>query len=325
MSPSSIRALRRKVQQAQRHGIDGLIHGNTNPPGAPRRTAEPQVLQIVQEVLASQPQRAKTSQVTLLRLIRARLLRDGVETKLSDYRLKQLIGEHSRAMDLHLEAKGRERVALKPQVVYGSRVVSRPGEVVQVDATTTNIHVFDPRCGWIRAVVLTAIDVFSRCILALRVVTNAPTSRDVAMLVWDIGRPVVTRSGYPYELVHHHGVPRLIAVNSDPCDPEEQELERIGIKPALTPSVIVMDHGKEFDSVHLISALARVGIDIDFCGPRAAHAKGVIESFHNVLREIQSLLPAYKGANVNNHPRGWRTWPPSLPRTCVTRSGSTSC
>lgn len=60
---------------------------------------------------------------------------------------------------------------------------------------------------------MTAIDIFTRCIVALRVVTGSVTSRDVAMLIWDIGRPTVTRAGFPYELAHHHGMPTLIAVN----------------------------------------------------------------------------------------------------------------
>lgn len=301
---SSVRSLRRDLRKIASHGIEGLIHANTKSSHRVIADCDDKVVQVVREVVLSQKDAAKVTNAAMLRKARAALIRAGICEGVSDYRLRRLIAEVSRAEDLHLEAKSRERAALKPGTVYGARLVSRPGEVVQVDATTTNLHVYDARLGWVRAMILSAIDVYTRSVLALRVVTGTPTSRDVAMLVWDMGRPYVTRAGFPYELAYHHGVPRLLSINANPDDVEAGELERIGIKPALAPSVIVMDHGKEFDSAHLMSALARIGVDVEFCAPRTPHAKGVVEAFHNAIREIQALLPAYKGADVNNHPAG---------------------
>lgn len=304
-SANSVPQLRRQLDAVDLNGIEALIHGNKKTRKHQLAGADEEVITVLTEFLHAQPGRARTSNKALLVLGKAALAQAGVGQELTDYKLRIIIGELSRALDLHHEAKGRERVALKPDVVYGRRLVSRPGEIVQIDATTTNIHVFDPRLGWIRSTILTAIDVFTRCVLALRVITGSATTRDVTMLLWDIGRPTVTRSGYPYELIHHHGMPRLIAVNHDPDEPvDSNHIDILGTKPALIPSAIVVDHGREFDSEHLMSACARIDVDVIFCPPRAAHAKGVVESLHNGWREVQSLLTAYKGANVNNHPKG---------------------
>lgn len=300
---ASVVTLRRQVKDVEAGGIEVLIHGNrrTGPQRLPDVGEE--VITVVTEVLADQPKQARVSTRALVTKARAALQKAGVGDEVSTYKLRGLVSELSRSMDLHLAAKGRERTALKPRRVYGRHPVSRPGEVVQVDATTTNIHVWDPRLGWVRSTIVTAIDVFTRCVVAMRVVTGSVTSRDVAMLLWDIGRPTVTRAGYPYELCLHHGIPRLIAVNRDP-EVQAGYGEALGAKPAFTPSLIVMDHGREFDSTHFLGACARVGVDVVFCPPKAPHVKGVIESFHNSLREVQSLLAGYKGANVENHPEG---------------------
>lgn len=304
-STTSVAQLRRQLNSVDLNGIEALIHGNKKTRKDRLADVDEEVITVLTEFLHAQPGRARTSNKALLVIGKAALAQAGVGEELTDYKLRIIIGELSRSLDLHHEAKGRERVAMKPDVVYGRRLVSRPGEIVQIDATTTNIHVWDPRLGWIRSTILTAIDVFTRCILALRVITGSATTRDVTMLLWDIGRPTVTRSGYPYELVHHHGMPHLIAVNHDPDGPGGADhTDILGTKPALIPSAIVVDHGREFDSEHLISACARIDVDVIFCPPRAAHAKGVVESFHNRLREVQSLFTAFKGANVNNHPQG---------------------
>lgn len=294
--------LRRQLRSARLHGIEGLVHGNRVLPGDRLRNVDPAVVETIGEALADELRRPKISNRAKAVQARAALIAAGQSDTVTDYEVKLVIGELSRGRSLHLPSKGRERASSKPKVAYGMLRVSRPGEYVQVDATPSTIHVFDPRIGWIPAIILTAIDLWTRCVVALRVVTNAATSRDVAMLIWDIGRPHVTRMGYPYELIHHLGVPRLVSINHDPQDPDGSRPDLIGTKASFEPSAIVMDHGRDFDSRHLISALARLGIDVIFCPPRTPHAKGVVEALHNTIREIESLFPGHKGSCVENRP-----------------------
>lgn len=283
-------------------GVEGLIHGNRELLPDPLSNVDPQIVEILSDRLKDEPKMARLSDAKLMVKCRAALDRHGIGKEISSYKLSRVVGELTRSDRLHLEAKARERQSLKPDVTYGRRLVSRPGELVQIDATDTTIHVFDPISGWVSATILTAIDIFTRCIVAMRVLTGKPTSRDVAMLMWDMSRPTITRAGFPYELAYYHGIPRLVSINR--ADEEERDHAVIGTKPTVTPSAIVMDHGRENDSLHVLAAAARAGIDVVFCPPRAAHAKGVIESVHNMLREVQSLFAAFKGASPGNHPAG---------------------
>ena len=68
---------------------------------------------------------------------------------------------------------------------------------------------------------------------------TGPTARDAAGLLWDIGRPTVTRAGWPYELQYHHGIPQLVHIPSVTSDPELGRV--IGYKIAGTVAAIVLD------------------------------------------------------------------------------------
>jgi hypothetical protein len=146
--------------------------------------------------------------------------------------------------------------------------------------------------------------VYSRRIVALRVIAGSPTSRDVGMLLWDMGRPTVTRGGWPYELQLWHGMPRLAVIVRGPSGFQPEGPQAIGQKAAVQPTTIVLDHGRENTSLHLISAARHAGIDVMFSPPAAPHTKGVVESWHNALVSIQELLPGFKGARPSNHPSG---------------------
>ncbi|WP_156971422.1 hypothetical protein [Knoellia sinensis] len=300
----SVPTLRRQLRHIRRGGIDALIHGNRKLHTRRLEGVSDHALTVITEALRKEPDRARISDRALRDKVLAALLREKVPDRISQYKLGVVIGELSRDLDLHLDAKGRQRVAIKPDTVYGRRQVSRPGEIVQIDATDTTIHVWDPRLGWAKATILSAIDVFTRCVVALRVVLGKATSRDVSMLICDMGRPMVTRAGWPYELENFHGMPRLVSiVNEVDTDPEPGAVvDLIGRKPAIVPSTIVLDHGKEMDSLHLMSVCARAGVDVVFCPPKAAHAKGTIEALHNTYREIESILGGFKGEHPGNHP-----------------------
>ena len=117
---------------------------------------------------------------------------------------------------MHHSAKTRRTEASRPVVVYGTQRVSRPGELVQVDATPTTVAILGPHGVLVPAVILSAIDIYTRFFVALRVCVNAVTSRDVCALIAQMGRPTVTRAGHPYELEYWHGIPKLVAIN-DHC------------------------------------------------------------------------------------------------------------
>ncbi|MEJ7773779.1 MAG: Mu transposase C-terminal domain-containing protein [Nocardioidaceae bacterium] len=302
---ASQRSIYRDLATLVSHGMGGLAHKSH---GAPLTLVgvDPVVLDVLRGFLESQSAAARISVKKLLVKARRALQDRDLGEDLSRYKLQQILGELSRGMAMHREARSRETHANKPVRLYSRLAVSRPGEIVQIDATDTVVHVWDPDLGWVKTVILSAICVYTRCVVAFRVCTVAVTGRDVAMLLWDIGKPVVCRAGWPYELDRWHGMPTTVNINAAPADGAGPPglPEQIGVKPAAIPSLVVFDHGSENDSISIAAVCAGAGIDVLFCPPRAPHAKGVVEAYHNFLREAQSPLDAYKGANPMNHPKG---------------------
>ena len=196
--------LSRQLAAFQTEGVLGLVDARVQSRLAPIEVDEA-IEKALGEFLVSRSGEARVSDARLAVMARAWLEAAGVEFTGSGRQLLRILGQLSRGMALHREARSRQVHDNKPQKVYGRLTVSRPGEVVQIDATTTTIHCWFPSLGWARATILTGIDVYSRCIVALRVVPGSVTSRDVAYLLWDMGRPEVSRHGWPYELQSWHG------------------------------------------------------------------------------------------------------------------------
>lgn len=272
-------------------GPDFLIHGNRRTLTQRLDEFDPVVVEIVREEVAAESQRPRKSQRKLLVRIRSRLDRAAVADEVTRHQLGVLVGEVSRGRGLHHVAKTRRSESSRPLAVYGAQRVSRPGELVQVDATPTTVAILGPQGVLVPAVILSAIDVYTRWFVALRVCVGAATSRDVCALIAQMGRPTVTRAGYPYELEMWHGIPRLVALNDDPEGEKTTIQKVIGRKPAIHSSTLVFDHGTENASVHTLGFAAECGIDVVFCPPRQGHAKGVVEAIHRVIADVESTLP----------------------------------
>ena len=293
--------LYRQLQRLD-EGPDFLIHGNHRTVSQRFDEYEPAVLEIVRTEVIAEKQRPHKTHRKLLARIRSRLMKAGVGDDITRHQLAGLVGEMSRGHGLHHPAKTRRTEASRPVVVYGTQRVSRPGELVQVDATPTTVAILGPQGVLVPAVILTAIDVFTRWIVALRVCVGAATSRDVCALIAQMGRPTVTRAGYPYELEYWHGMPKLVVINDDPEGEKTTVQKLIGRKPAIHSSTIVFDHGSENASDHVMRYAAECAIDVVFCPPRRGHAKGIVESIHRMVGSVESAMPIHKGQNVLNRP-----------------------
>ncbi|GAA1747318.1 hypothetical protein GCM10009810_04920 [Nostocoides vanveenii] len=294
-------AIYRDLQRVD-EGPEFLIHGNRRTVSQRLNDYDPAVLEIVRTEVAAEQQRSQKSHRKLLASIRAKLKAAGVGQDLTRHQLEVLVGELSRGLSLHHPAKTRRTEASRPTVAYGAQRVSRPGEIVQVDATPTTVALLGPLGVLIPAVILSAIDVHTRSFVALRVCVGAATSRDVCALISQMGRPTVTRAGYPFELELWHGIPRVLAINDDPLGEKTTVQKVLGRKPAVHSSTIVFDHGSENASDHVMRYAAGCGTDVVFCPPRKGHTKGIVEAVHRVLAGVESALPIHKGQNVLNRP-----------------------
>ncbi|MGW5152454.1 integrase [Rhodococcus koreensis] len=141
---------------------------------------------------------------------------------------------------------------------------------------------------------MVAMDLFTRCVLGLRLSPVSTKSRDVANVLFQCVSPERDRNedGWPY-----HGVPRNLLVGTE--EPDGLSQQRVGDLPACLPEAIVVDHGKQYLSDHVIGVCARLGITVQPAIPHKPTDKPTVERFFRTLREsLLQHLPAYKGPDV---------------------------
>lgn len=209
-------------------------------------------------------------------------------------RLKEL------AKGRHAFGSGKQRrsVADRPTGPYGRLRATRPGEYVVLDTTPLDVFAMEPvTLRWVPVELTVAQDLFTRCILGLRLTPVSTTAADVANVLYQCVTPQPDGDddgAWPF-----HGVPRNVLVGTE--EPDGVSQERVGGLPACLPEAIVVDHGKVYLSSQVTSACARLGITIQPAIPHKPTDKPTIERFFKTLREgLLQHLPGYKGPDVYN-------------------------
>lgn len=190
--------------------------------------------------------------------------------------------------------KRKRSSANRPDAPYGRLQATRPGEYVLLDTTPLNVFAVVPVTGeWLPAELTVAIDLYSRCILGLRVTPGSTKSIDVSGVLLEAFLPFETDvewgsdARWPY-----HGVPRALLI-----DPAKTRLPRFD-RPGIVPETLVVDHGKPFLSEHVTGACARLGISIQPARIYQPTDKAPVERFFRTLDSLLQELPGYKGADI---------------------------
>ena len=189
-------------------------------------------------------------------------------------------------------AKGRRSIADRPKGVYGRLRATRPGEYVILDTQSLDVFAMEPvTCRWLPCQLTVAQDLFTRCIIGLRVTPVSTKAVDVAGVLHQAVLPQVLPDSllaggrWPY-----HGLPQQLVFTEHHPEPAGQ---------VYAPETLVVDHGKAFLSTHIISVCTRLGISIQPAQPRKPTDKPTVERFFKTLREgLIQYLPAYKGPDV---------------------------
>lgn len=193
-------------------------------------------------------------------------------------------------------AKGRRSIAARPTGVYGRLRATRPGEYVVLDTQDLDVFAMEPvTCRWLPVQLTVAQDLFSRCIVGLRVTPVSTKAVDVAGVLFEAVSPLA-EDGPRAPLAPYHGVWDEVVFTEDELRPGA------GLCP---PETLVIDHGKAFMSAHVISVCTRLGMSIQPAQPKKPTDKPTVERFFRTLREgLIQHLPAYKGPDI--HSRGER-------------------
>lgn len=206
------------------------------------------------------------------------------------------LGELSKGRHAFGSGKARRSVANRPGGPYGRLRATRPGEYVVLDTTPLDVFAMEPvTLRWVPVELTIAQDLFTRCLLGLRLSPVSTKSADVANVLYQCVTPQPTGADdgwWPF-----HGVPANVLVGTE--EPDGVSQERVAGLPACLPEAIVVDHGKTYLSDHVIAACARLGITLQPAIPYKPTDKPTIERFFRTLNQgLLQHLPAYKGPDV---------------------------
>ncbi|MFI2294955.1 hypothetical protein [Isoptericola sp. NPDC019571] len=194
-----------------------------------------------------------------------------------------------------------------------------PGQIVAIDVTRSDAMVWCPvRGGACSVEIISAMDLATRMILALRVVPMSADSHDASLLMYDVLRPFSQFvEGTEVSDWAWAGVPERIEFYPDDpdADPDCSGVEvscprtcrslRIapGMQgehsvPGVRPMAVRADHGSIFVSQVFRDLLDRFGIDLPLSRTRRPIDNGILERYHETLQRGLQQLPGYKGRNV---------------------------
>ncbi|MGI5243203.1 helix-turn-helix domain-containing protein [Dactylosporangium sp. CA-139066] len=288
----SIRTLQRWIAAYRRDGEAGLV--DTRVITGLGRRVDPRWDAAARAVMAAKVADSTPTRAALLAAVSALLVEEygpGVVAQPSQATAYRRLAELAKGTNAVAgSAKGRRSIADRPQGVYGRLRATRPGEYLVLDTQDLDVFAMEPvTCRWVRAQLTVAQDLFTRCIVGLRVTPVSTKAVDVAGVLYEAvaGRPGPAvwprEAAWPY-----HGVPETVLVDD-------------GTAPELVcaPETIVVDHGKVFLSGHVRAVCTRLGISIQPAQPHKPTDKPTVERFFRTLREgLIQHLPAYKGPDI---------------------------
>lgn len=291
----SVSTVRNHVRRYQDNRVLGLVDKRSKPSSSMFHACDPRWLRVAEEFLDSRTLEATVSRTTALRMIRARFraLYDGSVPepgRTSAFRaLKELDGDRG-TFD---NAKTVRNKAAVPTESFGHFHATRPGQYVLLDTHTFDMQTLDPiTLSPCRLEVTAAMDLYSRCILALRIATESTKSIDVASVLFEIIQPRPAPAGWPEGATWpYHGVPEAVLQ----IEHETPDLRFSG--PGMMPDAIVVDHGKIFIAAHIMRACADLGFSVLPARKYTPTDKSPLERWFETLEFFLQLLPGYTGRN----------------------------
>lgn len=292
------RTVVRWVAAYRQGGEVGLLDGRSERPSDGLGRVDARWVAAARAVLAEQVAEAKVSKQIVLARIEARLEAEhgpGVVRVPSRSAGYVALAELDRGRGTFTgPTKAKRSIANRPDAPFGRLRATRPGEYVLLDTTPVNVFAVAPVTGqWVRAELTVAVDLFSRCVLGLRMTPVSTKSIDVSGVLLEVLHPFERppewseAARWPY-----HGVPETVLV--DPARSEVARFTRAG----MLPETLVTDHGKPFLSEHVLAACAGLGISVQPARVYQPTDKAPVERFFRSLDALLQELPGYKGADV---------------------------
>jgi transposase InsO family protein len=297
------RTLQRWVRAYQAFGPAGLADGRGQRRVDPFRGVDQRWIDACRVVIAEHVDASRPTRDLLLRRLEARLVElhgPGAIPLPTTNRAHRMLAELSRGTNAFTgSTKGKRSIANRPSGVYGRLVATRPGEYLLLDTTRLDVFAMESvTLRWVPVELTIALDLYSRCIVGLRLSPVSTKAVDAALVVYEAINPG-SRAHTSSGLLPYVGVPTTVVVAAErlAADPD------LGL-PGVAPETLVLDHGKIYLSEHLLSVCARLGISIQPARPYTPTDKAAVERFfRTVADQLLAALPGYKGSDVYSRGR----------------------
>ena len=287
-----VTSVRRWASAFEADGEAGLIDARHQRASDPLRGIDQRWLDVLRAVLDEHVGASRPTQELLLDRVNARAVEHGQDVVPKRWKAKQAVRELTRGTSaLKGSTKSKRSIANRPDAPYGRLVATRPGEYLLVDTTTLDVFAMDSlTLRWVGVELTIAVDLFSRCVVALRLSPVSTKAVDASLVLFEAISPdSKARTGGG--LLPYAGVPSGVIVAGD-------TRPAVGL-PAVAPETLVVDHGKIYVSAHLRSVCQRLGVSIQPGRPFQPTDKAVVERiFRTVGEDLLAALPGYKGPDV---------------------------
>ncbi|MBP2055861.1 transposase InsO family protein [Streptomyces griseochromogenes] len=191
---------------------------------------------------------------------------------------------------------------------YTPTFARRLGEQVQIDSTGLDIIAIGDDGRPVQVELTAAIDVASRTIIGAMIVPKVPgrgprgrrlggratRSFDAVLMLAQALAPMPARPGWsPRALAEQSEMPYADLVA---CDPR---MAGATARPVIRPRMVIVDHGKIFNSEHFDDVCRMLRIKVRPARERTATDKAIIEStFNAIKRRFSQYVTGYTGSDL---------------------------
>ncbi|MFJ7593430.1 Mu transposase C-terminal domain-containing protein [Streptomyces sp. NPDC097617] len=308
---SSVSTIERRRRAYQARGVFGLVREIV--PGSPWGRTDERVVRLLQAEVQAGRDESDGHGTRLYERLQAAVEREHPEeydrlmiSRATFYRLLERLGIS--VDSLRWPTQRRMDAANGATPPYTPTWALRLGEQVQIDSTGLDIIAIGDDGRLVQVELTAAIDVASRSIIGAMIVPKVPgrgprgrrlggrgtRSFDAVLMLAQALAPMPGRPGWsPSALAERSEMPYADLVA---CDPR---MAGAAARPVIRPRMIVVDHGKIFNSEHFDDVCRLLGINVRPARTRTATDKAVIEStFGAVKKRFSQYVAGYTGSDL---------------------------
>lgn len=298
-SKTSFRTVERMRARYRDQGLWGLVDTRYTRSSGLAGGVDERVVDAARTVIAAQTSTSTGTRSRVIRQMRELLdERHGLDavalpSQATCYRLLDVL---SKGRHTFGAATTRRTTALKPDRVYTATTAARPGEQVQIDATTLDVMAVmdDGVIG--RAELVLSIDIATRTLCAGVLRPVGAKAVDAALLLARTMVPEPMRPGWDKALamsatrIPHQ---RLVALDA--------RLAMAAARPVIVPDTVVIDHGKVFVSEVFLRATDTLGISVQPAHKHTPTDKAIVErTFASINTLFCQHVSGYTGRDTAN-------------------------